>query len=680
MLFEDTLIMVSNDLNLSSDSGEDVVLKPRKYEEDINKKAEEYEEKTVESTMSPSLSADPTISKDSNSNVEVEVVNTNQLDLPKEVEVTSDLCEKTASSRIRSSTKRSLFDISSEDENQLNRTNKKRIVQCESSCQSVVERLAQDIINKAAHLSASSNPSSSSRVTSNISPQSPSITSSTGPHCLLVTSPPPVGNDDESDFDSSDDDGVVIIEETGVDKIPSFRTPSDVKVTNIAASNLNRVFEAGNDGVQKTVDPKPRRSLVEKEVRQETNDVKPIVCKRKPGPMSMIQEGPVFPNKKKTRCRTCGPCRATDCGECVYCLDKLKFGGPNKRKNACIQRRCSNMIPEKIKKLEGGLKSGDCKPAAASSSKIKSNIISASYRKSEKDKKKVVSTSSSEFKIPKGPAKFPGYDAHSKDKIKFNGECVSVRRFLKEENVIPNFDGFLNDENWKKVEAMYDKVVNIKKYREVDKEVHGVDDTKELSDIKAQNSEMKNLKNDAERKRDSRLQFNNVVSSDPGNPLSYHGFRRLHASKKPANKVKLFDTDSFSISGGQLLPRSGFKRIDGSQLKNDAQEVKKVTFDDHGIIMKKLFVHKYNKKLGVKKAPQDQQEVDYFLTYLAHYKTGQEETGNFLAFYNPRKELKLEQVKEVVDMENQFSTFSTYYGEAEGFFCKDCWKKHKFCQ
>ena len=297
------------------------------------------------------------------------------------------------------------------------------------------------------------------------------------------------------------------------------------------------------------------------------------------------------------------------------------------------------MVPEKFLKLEGG---NNSRHAAASSTKKKSDISaikmnkSANYGKSEKERKKVVSTSSSEFKIPKGPAKFPGYDAHSKEKIEFNGESISVRRFMKEENIIPNFDGFLNDDNWKKLEAMYDKVVNIKKHREV-KEVNGVNDSKELSDIKAQECEMRKLKDDEERKSYSKLSFKNVVSSDPGNFLSYHGFRRLQASKKPANKVKLYDTDSFSISSGHLIPRSGFKRIDGSQLKNDAKAVNMVTFDDHGIIMKKLFVHKYNKKLGLKKAPQDHQEVDDFLTYLAHYKTGQEETGNFLAFYNSRK-------------------------------------------
>lgn len=68
-----------------------------------------------------------------------------------------------------------------------------------------------------------------------------------------------------------------------------------------------------------------------------------------------------YVKKRSTRCRvgtfigvigclnyfllqTCGPCKAPDCGECIYCLDKPKFGGPNKKKNACLERKCLNMI------------------------------------------------------------------------------------------------------------------------------------------------------------------------------------------------------------------------------------------------------------------------------------------------------------------------------------------------
>lgn len=46
-------------------------------------------------------------------------------------------------------------------------------------------------------------------------------------------------------------------------------------------------------------------------------------------------------NKRKAACRKCLGCTKNDCGECVNCLDKSKFGGPNKRRRRCIQRVCA---------------------------------------------------------------------------------------------------------------------------------------------------------------------------------------------------------------------------------------------------------------------------------------------------------------------------------------------------
>ncbi|XP_035214983.1 LOW QUALITY PROTEIN: histone-lysine N-methyltransferase trithorax-like [Stegodyphus dumicola] len=43
---------------------------------------------------------------------------------------------------------------------------------------------------------------------------------------------------------------------------------------------------------------------------------------------------------RKVRCKQCEGCLAEDCGECAYCLDKKKFGGPNLIKQACMFRRC----------------------------------------------------------------------------------------------------------------------------------------------------------------------------------------------------------------------------------------------------------------------------------------------------------------------------------------------------
>ena len=40
------------------------------------------------------------------------------------------------------------------------------------------------------------------------------------------------------------------------------------------------------------------------------------------------------------RCMQCVGCKSDDCGVCIFCKDKKKFGGPGKRKKACIRRAC----------------------------------------------------------------------------------------------------------------------------------------------------------------------------------------------------------------------------------------------------------------------------------------------------------------------------------------------------
>ena len=37
----------------------------------------------------------------------------------------------------------------------------------------------------------------------------------------------------------------------------------------------------------------------------------------------------------------CEACKNAECGKCRYCVDKPKFGGPNKLKKGCVQRRCT---------------------------------------------------------------------------------------------------------------------------------------------------------------------------------------------------------------------------------------------------------------------------------------------------------------------------------------------------
>lgn len=43
-------------------------------------------------------------------------------------------------------------------------------------------------------------------------------------------------------------------------------------------------------------------------------------------------------------CRKCSGCIRPDCGVCMYCKDKSKFGGHNILKQKCIHKKCSNPV------------------------------------------------------------------------------------------------------------------------------------------------------------------------------------------------------------------------------------------------------------------------------------------------------------------------------------------------
>ncbi|XP_033758364.1 uncharacterized protein LOC117340710 [Pecten maximus] len=44
--------------------------------------------------------------------------------------------------------------------------------------------------------------------------------------------------------------------------------------------------------------------------------------------------------RRKLRCKKCPGCLAKDCGKCLYCQDKPKFGGRGVMKQACMDRKC----------------------------------------------------------------------------------------------------------------------------------------------------------------------------------------------------------------------------------------------------------------------------------------------------------------------------------------------------
>lgn len=50
------------------------------------------------------------------------------------------------------------------------------------------------------------------------------------------------------------------------------------------------------------------------------------------------------PKRRRTRCKKCVACQNTDCTQCAFCKDMIKFGGTGKSKQSCIQRQCLQVM------------------------------------------------------------------------------------------------------------------------------------------------------------------------------------------------------------------------------------------------------------------------------------------------------------------------------------------------
>lgn len=56
--------------------------------------------------------------------------------------------------------------------------------------------------------------------------------------------------------------------------------------------------------------------------------------------VSRTQKALTAPRRRRTRCKSCRACKQPDCGECAFCHDMVKFGGPGKAKQTCFMRQC----------------------------------------------------------------------------------------------------------------------------------------------------------------------------------------------------------------------------------------------------------------------------------------------------------------------------------------------------
>uniref|UniRef100_UPI00398EF429 lysine-specific demethylase 2B-like isoform X2 n=1 Tax=Pristiophorus japonicus TaxID=55135 RepID=UPI00398EF429 len=58
------------------------------------------------------------------------------------------------------------------------------------------------------------------------------------------------------------------------------------------------------------------------------------------GPKLLPHKSTSGARRRRTRCRKCEACLRTECGECHFCKDMKKFGGPGRMKQSCIKRQC----------------------------------------------------------------------------------------------------------------------------------------------------------------------------------------------------------------------------------------------------------------------------------------------------------------------------------------------------
>ncbi|KAG5855817.1 hypothetical protein ANANG_G00000630 [Anguilla anguilla] len=117
----------------------------------------------------------------------------------------------------------------------------------------------------------------------------------------------------------------------------------------------------------------PSRSAAEPGARRpDVRDVDVLTfCRTSPsGPGSPAQQEPkvskgrglvVRPRSEYgpfgMRSRRCGTCKGChheeDCGKCINCLDKPKFGGPNTKRQCCVFKRCDRIEERKAQRLVG---------------------------------------------------------------------------------------------------------------------------------------------------------------------------------------------------------------------------------------------------------------------------------------------------------------------------------------
>ncbi|XP_058261285.1 histone-lysine N-methyltransferase 2B isoform X2 [Hemibagrus wyckioides] len=111
--------------------------------------------------------------------------------------------------------------------------------------------------------------------------------------------------------------------------------------------------------------------LHEREGIAPSQDTEDLGSHSEPESTCSVEQRPVYKQKsfglRQRRCFNCkGCCREEDCGTCVFCLDKPKYGGPNKKRQSCIYRKCLRIEENKMRRMKVQMKRrGMCAQATA---------------------------------------------------------------------------------------------------------------------------------------------------------------------------------------------------------------------------------------------------------------------------------------------------------------------------
>ncbi|KAM9724421.1 histone-lysine N-methyltransferase 2B isoform 1-T1 [Menidia menidia] len=104
-------------------------------------------------------------------------------------------------------------------------------------------------------------------------------------------------------------------------------------------------------GISPTAVPKDIGSPSESD-NPELSDAKANKAKKQSGFVRRKGLGPF--GYRSRRCGVCKGCNhEEDCGKCINCLDKPKFGGPNTKRQCCVYKRCDQIEERKARRLSG---------------------------------------------------------------------------------------------------------------------------------------------------------------------------------------------------------------------------------------------------------------------------------------------------------------------------------------